>query len=104
MPRSYFIPGCVALLAFLPLARPLGAQAERHHIGGDRVAIYNLAGKVRVEGGSGSDVIVEVTRGGRDGDQLRVEQGSIRGRETLRILYPSDRIVYPALGRNDRTT
>lgn len=104
MPRSYFVAGCAALLGCLPLARPLRAQTERHRISGDRVAIYNLAGKVRVESGGGSDVIVEVTRGGRDGDQLRVEQGTLRGRETLRIVYPSDHIVYPMLDRGDRST
>lgn len=102
--RSRLAYGCTALAACSVIASQLQAQTERHRISGDRVAIYNLAGKLRVEGGDGPDVTVELTRGGRDGDRLRIEQGSIRGRETLRVIYPSDRIVYPALGRNDRTT
>lgn len=91
--------------AALLLAQPRAdAQSERRVLSGDRVAIYNLAGKLRIESGSGSEVVVEVTRGGRDGDRLRLEQGTIRGYEALRVVYPSDRIVYPALGRYDRNT
>lgn len=80
------------------------AQTERRTISGDRIAIYNLAGKVRVQAGSGSDVAVEITRGGRDADQLRIEEGTIRDRETLRVLYPADHIVYPEMERSNRTT
>jgi hypothetical protein len=80
------------------------AQTERRTISGDRIAIYNLAGQVRVEAGSGSDVVVEITRDGRDADQLRIEEGAIRGRETLRIVYPSDHIVYSSRNRSDHTS
>jgi lia operon protein LiaG len=80
------------------------AQTERRTLSGDQVAIYNLAGKLRVESGRGSDVVVEITRGGRDAEQLRIEEGSIAGRQTLRIIYPSERVVYPELGRSDHTT
>jgi lia operon protein LiaG len=93
---------CVALLPFA--AAPVRAQTERHVISGERVAIYNLAGKLRVEGSNGSDVIVEVTRGGRDAEQLRIEKGVIGWRQTLRVVYPGDRVVYPELGRWDHTT
>lgn len=92
-----------ALLGCLTVSSSAHAQTERRAISGDRVAIYNLAGKLTVEGGDRSDVIVEIRRGGRDGDRLRIEEGELRGRETLRILYPSDRIVYPALDRGRRT-
>src|SRR5437763_13150572 len=80
------------------------AQTERRTISGDRIAIYNLAGKVRVEPGRGPDVVVEITRGGRDAEQLRIEEGTIRNAETLRVLYPSDHIIYPAMERSSRTT
>jgi lia operon protein LiaG len=96
--------GSAALLWCLAVVPTLGAQTERRTLSGDRVAIYNLAGRLSVEGGSGSDVVVEITPGGRDADRLRVEQGPIRGRETLRIVYPSDRVVYSALGRGSRAT
>jgi hypothetical protein len=104
MLRLRQISSCAAPLACLVGALPLRAQTDRHRLSGDRVAIYNLAGKLRVEAGDGSDVVVEVTPGGRDGDRLRVEEGSIRGRETLRVIYPSDRIVYPALEGGNRTS
>jgi lia operon protein LiaG len=96
-------PG-IAAAALLVVHSQAAAQTERRVLSGDRVAIYNLAGKLRVESGSGSEVVVEVMRGGRDSDRLRLEQGTIRGYETLRIVYPSDRIVYPELGRYNRNT
>jgi lia operon protein LiaG len=80
-----------ALLAAGPLA---GQQTERFELSGDAIAIYNLAGTVTVTGGSGAAVIVELTRGGADQARLRVETGPLDGRETLRVLYPTDRLVY----------
>jgi hypothetical protein len=91
-----------ALVAFFTLAAgtPLRAQdPDRYAITGDDVAIYNLAGELRLEGGSGSAVVVEIRRGGRDAEQLRVETGRVDGRQTLRVLYPGDRVLYPLLGR-----
>ena len=81
------------------------AQAtERHAIPGGSVAVYNLAGRLRVEGGAGSDVVVEVTRGGADASRLRIEKGPHRDWETLRVVYPADRVVYPRLeGSGSRT-
>lgn len=81
----------------------LGAQTERRTITGDRVALYNLAGHLRVQPGSGSDVVVDITRGGRDAAQLKLATGTIRGWETLRIVYPSNQIVYAAEGFRGRT-
>ncbi|HEX4600344.1 MAG TPA: DUF4097 family beta strand repeat-containing protein [Gemmatimonadales bacterium] len=79
-------------------------QPERYVVSGDAVAVYNLAGVLRVEAGSGSDVVVEVTRGGADRARLRVETGPLRDRATLRVIYPGDDIVYRALGRGSNTT
>jgi len=81
----------------------LGAQ-EVQRIAGADVAIYNIAGRVEVRGGTAADVVVRVTRGGAGGGELTVETGEIRGRSTLRIVYPDDEIVYPALGRGSNTT
>ncbi len=90
----------VPLLGVLP---SLAQQAERHVISGSRVAVYNLAGEVEIRPGSGSDVVVTATRGGADSATLRVERGTIGGRETLRFSYPGDRIVYPRMSRGSRT-
>ena len=101
---TLLIPRSVALVA--AIAASAGAQTpERHALSGATVAVYNVAGKVRLVAGTGSAVVVDVSRGGADGRQLRVETGALRGRETLRVIYPDDRIVYPGMGRwsNTRT-
>ena len=77
-----------------------GAQTpDRRTLTGNDIAVYNIAGVMRVEGGTGGDVTVEVTRGGRDGSKLQIATGPIRGRETLRVIYPDRRILYK---QNDR--
>ncbi len=78
-------------------------QPERFSLAGQQVALFNLAGEVRVERGTGSEVIVEMTRLGADADRLTVRTGELNGWQTLRIVYPDDRIVYPRLGRFSRT-
>jgi Putative adhesin len=92
---------CTAVLS-LVLAVPLLAQTEQKSIKGGHVAIYNLAGKLRAIPGTGDAVVVDITRSGADAAKLRIETGAIRDRETLRIVYPSDRIVYPDM-RGSRT-
>lgn len=77
------------------VAVPALAQPEQRSVKGSTVAIYNLAGRLRVVAGSGDAVIVEITRGGADAAKLRVETGAIGGRETLRVVYPADQVVYP---------
>lgn len=83
------------LAASLMLAAPqfvtLGAQgAERFTLRGDRVSIWNLAGRAVIEPTSGSEVVVEVTRGGEDGARLTVESNNDR----LVVRYPDRDIVY----------
>ncbi|HET9438816.1 MAG TPA: DUF4097 family beta strand repeat-containing protein [Longimicrobiales bacterium] len=90
-----------AALALLAGWTPLDAQ-DRFSIDAERVAIYNLAGEVRLEAGSGSQVVVEMTRGGREGDQLEVRRGQADGWQQLIVRYPSNRIVYDRLGRLSR--
>lgn len=94
--------GAVALTFSAMLTAPAIAQTEQRSVKGAQVAIYNLAGRLRAEAGSGDAVVVEITRVGPDASKLRIESGALRGRETLRIVYPSDRIVYPDM-RGSRT-
>jgi hypothetical protein len=85
--------------AFVAAVHTARAQAvERRTLSGSDIAVYNLAGMMRVEGTSGGDVVVEVTRGGGDATQLKIETGEIRGRQTLRVIYPGDDIVYRVEG------
>ena len=85
------------------LAAPLAAQGSLYTRSGSNSAVYNLAGEMRVEAGSGSAVVVEVTRRGPDGAKLEVQTGAIDSRQTLRVIYPGDRVVYPALGRHSQS-
>jgi DUF4097 and DUF4098 domain-containing protein YvlB len=83
----------LAPLSFAP--RFAEAQSvERRTLPGNDVAVYNLVGKIRLEPGTGSDVVTEVTRLGADAGRLRLETGKLRGRETLRVIYPERRILF----------
>lgn len=99
----------IARLALLALAivfvsTPAAAQTSRHVVKGDSVAIYNLVGELRVEAGSGGDVTVEIQRRGADAGKLDIQAGPLRGRETLRVIYPDDVIEMPEWGRGWNTT
>jgi hypothetical protein len=95
----------VGALVLVATSAPVALRAqgaERHVLRGADVAVYDLAGRVRVVPGEGPDVVVEATRGGRDGGRLRFEAGSVDGREALRVVFPGDRVVYPAMGDGTR--
>lgn len=96
-----FSTALVAVLAAAPLA---GQAGQRFTVSGDHVAIYNLAGAVRVEGGPAGPVVVEVARGGADAASLDVRTGPIGDRQTLRVIYPDEDIVYPPLGGHSRSS
>ena len=100
--RSRLLPAALAVTALVVTA-PAHAQdaagASSRYTLGDRAAIFNIAGTMRVEATTGRSVEVEVTRRGTESSQLRVETGELRGRQTLRVIYPSDRIRWSGLGR-----
>jgi hypothetical protein len=93
-------------LAALGLAASLAATADArtYTLTGDDVAIWNPAGEVRIEAGSGREVEVVVTIAGRDAGELTVSTEPVAGRPALRVLYPGSRIVYPAMGRWSNTS
>jgi hypothetical protein len=97
--RPLFLVVAAALLV-----TPASAQTSRHVLKGDSVGVYNLVGELRVEAGTGSDVVVEVQRGGEDAAQLEIQSGPLRGRETLRIIYPDDVIIVPEWGSGWNST
>lgn len=94
----------LAALAAVVLTAAQAAAQETHQLPAADAAVYNLAGRVEVVRGSGSDVVVRIDRGGSDAGMLSVETGTIRGVETLRIIYPADEIVYPEIGRGSSNT
>lgn len=97
--RILLVGSCFALLSL-----PAAAQTSRHVLKGDSVAIYNLVGELRVDAGTGSDVVVDVDRQGAGAGKLDVQSGPLHGRETLRVIYPEDVILVPELGRGSSTT
>jgi len=86
--------------AALTLSGGAAAQ-ERFAVSGERAAVYNLAGQMRVEAGSGSQIVVEVTRRGPDAGRLSLRRGD---GDVLAVVYPDDDVVYPEMGARSRTT
>lgn len=97
-------PLAVAGIVLLAGARVLAAQSGTYPIHGNDLAIYNLAGLLRVEPATGPDVVVVVQTGGSDAGRLKVATGVVRDQDGLRVLYPDDEIVYPQMGRHSNTT
>jgi hypothetical protein len=94
------LPRRTALSVLLFPALAGAQQMERFTLDGPEVAVYNLVGTLKVEGG-GDRVVVEVTRAGRDAGRLTILQGAVHGRTALRVRYPADWIVYPRDGYHD---
>lgn len=92
----------LVLLTLVPGALA-AQQLERYTLEGDDVAIYNLAGALTVEPGTGS-VAVELTRSGPDAARLQIGRGELHGRETLRVIYPSQDVAYAGLESGSNTT
>lgn len=94
----------LAVAALALAAAPALLSAQRFALRGDRAAFHNLAGEVTLEAGSGSEVVVTVTRGGSDADELEVERADVDGADAVRVVYPEGRIVYPRMGGRGQTT
>jgi len=93
----------IGLSPFCP--PPAAAQTPPTYVlKSDDAVIYDLVGTVRVEPGGEGGVSVEVTPGGAAAARLKVAQGTVRGVEALRVLFPSERIRYPRMGESSETT
>lgn len=98
------VPCLVAALGGCLAAFPAQADPERHTLPGAEVTIYNLVGTLEIVPGTGSSVVAEVDLLGPDASQLRIQKGEIRGRETLRVVYPGDRVRVPEFGHRTTST
>lgn len=105
--RRILVSGTAVAVASLLYAAPATGQ-ENHSLAGSSVAIWNLAGEVTVVGGSGSEVTVQITRGGADAGQLQIQKGPMdmwdHDWQTLRVVYPSDDVVYGELDNGSQTS
>jgi lia operon protein LiaG len=77
---------------------PDAQSIERYAMPAGSVALYDLAGRVTLEAGTGGEVVVEITRGGADGARLKVQQGPAGDWQTLRVVFPSNHVVYEEPG------
>jgi lia operon protein LiaG len=102
-PQALSVSPILLLALLLPGAASAQQQPERYTLTGDEVAVYNLAGEVRVEPGPGPTVVAEVTRGGADAAKLKVLRSEVDGRNSLRLQYPADRIQYSKLSEGSST-
>jgi lia operon protein LiaG len=94
------VPASLACLVTLLAAATAGAQqVERFTLPASRSAVYDLVGEIQVTAGTAKDVVIEVTRGGKDAAELTIERGPVETFEALRIIFPSDEIVYPRMSR-----
>ena len=75
-----------------------GFSQETYTLSGDNIALFNLAGEVHLVGTQESDILVEVTRGGTDAEQLDIQTGTLAlnqvATETLRVVYPAEQVIY----------
>lgn len=87
----------VLLLSVGPAPAPAQEEtdADSYRLRGASVAVHNIAGRTEIVRGDGESVRVEVTRRGADASRLSVATGVLDGRQTLRVVYPEDRVVYP---------
>jgi len=79
-------------------------EVERYSIAGTSISLYNLAGTVHIERGTGDNVIVEVRRSGSDADQLQIDRRTVDGRAALIVRYPDGDVVYRSDEHSSRTT
>jgi lia operon protein LiaG len=102
LPVTFTTATMAAALATTTLASQASAQGgDDRSLTGRDIAIYNLVGSATLVAGSGSAVQVSITRHGADAGKLTIATGSIRGRETLRVIYPADRIRSPQKSNRD---
>ena len=91
------------LLVAAALLAPATLHAQtpqRFDLPGNEVAVYNLAGGIRIEAGGGNAVAVEVTTGGADAARLKVSAADA----LLRVVYPGTRIRYSRMDHDGSTT
>jgi hypothetical protein len=105
--RPGFSLARVVVLAALSVAatgEPRAQGRERFTLTGDQVEVFDLAGEIRVEPGTGSAVVVEVVRAGKDAASLQVRTLTHHGNSALAVAFPGSHVVYPALRNRGSTS
>lgn len=101
--KGYTTSGALLfLMAGLGLQYQAAAQ-EEYRLQGDEVAIYNLLGDVEMARGAGDEVIIQMTRGGGDAEQLGTDFRNVQSRASFIVEYPDGDLVYPRMGKRFKT-
>jgi len=79
-------------------------QRDHYELAGRSVVVYNIAGSVRIERGTGSSTTIDVQRSGPDAAQLQVRTRTVDGKPTFSIVYPGDEIASAHLQHGSTTT
>ncbi|TFG46711.1 MAG: hypothetical protein E4H41_01375 [Gemmatimonadales bacterium] len=87
------------VLVTAPLVPLHAQQAERFELSGSNLELYNLIGTLQVESSTGNTAVAEITRSGKDGAKLTVQNANGR----LSVIYPGNQFSYPAMGSNSET-
>jgi DUF4097 and DUF4098 domain-containing protein YvlB len=98
-PALFLFPLILAALLLAAITRASEELPGRHALRGEKVQVTNVIGSVTILPADGPDVIVDVVPAGADASKLRVEVTDCHGTKFLRVVYPSDRVVDPELGR-----
>ncbi|HMU60608.1 MAG TPA: DUF4097 family beta strand repeat-containing protein [Gemmatimonadales bacterium] len=99
MNRPVRLLATALVLVTAPLASLQAQQAERFELSGAKLELYNLIGTLQVEPSTGNTAVAEITRAGKDGSKLTVQNTN----GTLTVLYPGTEFSYPAMGNNSET-
>jgi hypothetical protein len=91
----------VAVLAAVTVP---AVHAETRSFPGGKVRIHNLIGRATIVQGTGTGFKIDITRGGDDAAELEIRSEREGDVEVLRIVFPGDRFVYPALGMGSNST
>lgn len=102
--RVRLATGIAVSAALLALSLAGASRAETYDFPAGRLVIHNLAGKAEVRPATGAGIKVELTRGGRDGAELKIEKDRDGAFDRLSILYTDRDYVYSTLGRHSRST
>src|SRR5262245_27388940 len=102
MTRSLTLPSVLALagtVLLVPAARSADWDAHMS-LSGERVHIFNLAGKAEIVAGTGKSVTIEPTAGGQDGARIDVKTINNGNEPSLVFVYPDRKIIYRKSGSN----
>ena len=88
----------VAAVATVGLASAGEIKEERRQFDQRELSVYDPAGGVRIEAGEGPFITINVARGGKDAERIKLKSDFVDDVASLAVVFPGDAIVYPAAG------